>query len=275
MIAYKDSKMNEKIEKFLIENSQDGFVSMLTCKECMKQFSLNLPSVEKKAFEIGISPLRYKRNQTSISVENQFKLFNAHVAIIGCGGLGGHIAENLARLGVGNLRLFDFDVFEEHNLNRQNFSHFGVLGKEKALVVKEGCERINPALHVKAFVQKFDVQKDFGLIEDCDVIIDALDDPQIKLELSFTCKDKKKDFIHGAIAGFNTQHASCISLEHLYKNGSKGIETSVGNPAFTVSFAASLQSLECVKLILGLKENLEGKILLCNLLENEFILLDN
>jgi molybdopterin/thiamine biosynthesis adenylyltransferase len=267
--------MEIKIERFLQENSSDNFITISTCKKASSKYELSYHEVEKIALQNGLLPLRYKRNQTTISFENQLKLLNAHVAIIGCGGLGGHIAENLARLGVGNLRLFDFDVFEEHNLNRQNFSHFGVLGKEKALVVKEGCERINPALHVKAFVQKFDVQKDFGLIEDCDVIIDALDDPQIKLELSFTCKDKKKDFIHGAIAGFNTQHASCISLEHLYKNGSKGIETSVGNPAFTVSFAASLQSLECVKLILGLKENLEGKILLCNLLENEFILLDN
>lgn len=275
MIAYKGSKMNKKIEKFLRENSQDGFVSILTCKECMAKFSLTFAQVERIVLTLEITPLRYKRNQSTISIQNQLKLFDTHVAIIGCGGLGGHVAENLARIGIGAMSLFDFDVFEEHNLNRQNFSHVGVLGEKKVAVVKRELEKINPALSIKAFFKEFDVQKDFALIEECDVVIDALDDPKIKLELSFTCKKKNKIFIHGAIGGLNAQHSTCNSLEHLYKNTSKGIELSVGNPSFTVTYAASIQSAECIKSVLNLGENLQDKILLSNLLENEFILIEN
>jgi molybdopterin/thiamine biosynthesis adenylyltransferase len=267
--------MEINIERFLQENSSDNFITISTCKKASSKYELSYHEVEKIALQNGLLPLRYKRNQTTISFENQLKLLNAHVAIIGCGGLGGHIAENLARIGVGKMTLYDLDVFEEHNLNRQNFSNYDVIGKEKVYVVKKECERINPSLRINAHYKEFTVAQDFKEISNVDVVIDALDNPALKLELAFTCKENNLPFVHGAIAGFNTQHASCISLEHLYKNGSKGIETSVGNPAFTVSFAASLQSLECVKLILGLKENLEGKILLCNLLENEFILLDN
>ncbi|MBE0491876.1 MAG: ThiF family adenylyltransferase [Sulfurospirillum sp.] len=265
----------QTLKKFLEQKQEAGFFSHLTCKAAMQRFSLTCKEVELYALELGITPLRYKRNQSTISCAAQKQLLLSHVAIIGCGGLGGHVGENLARIGVGSLCLFDFDIFEEHNLNRQNFSNFAVIGEQKVTVVSEQLQKINPALHIKTYAKAFDVQKDFALIESCDAIIDALDDPKIKLALSLTCKQKNKIFIHGAIGGFNAQHATCNSLENLYKTTSKGIETSVGNPSFTVTYAAALQSAECIKSILGLGENLQNKILLTNLLENEFIILDN
>jgi molybdopterin-synthase adenylyltransferase len=267
--------MKTEIEDFLQENAVDKFVKISTCKEASKKFNVPFQDVEKIALHVNLLPLRYKRNQTTISLENQLKLLNAHVAIIGCGGLGGHIAENLARIGIGKMTLYDFDVFEEHNLNRQNFSNFEVIGKEKVYVVKEGCEKINPALEVNAHHKQFSISQDFQDIKQVDVVIDALDNPALKLELASTCKENNLAFVHGAIAGFNAQHASCATLEHLYKDGQTGIEKSVGNPSFTVTFAASLQSAESIKLLLNLGESLKDKILISNLLDNEFILLEN
>jgi hypothetical protein len=267
--------MEMNIEEFLQEYSCDNFITISTCKEASLKYGLSFCEVEKIALQNGLLPLRYKRNQTTISFENQLKLLNAHVAIIGCGGLGGHIAENLARIGIGKMTLYDFDVFEEHNLNRQNFSNYDVIGKEKVYVVKKECERINPSLRINAHYKEFTVAQDFKEISNVDVVIDALDNPALKLELAFTCKENNLPFVHGAIAGFNAQHASCCSLEHLYKSGETGIEKSVGNPSFTVTYAASLQSAESIKLLLNLGESLKDKILISNLLDNEFILLEN
>ena len=81
-------------------------------------------------------------------------------------------------------------------------------------------------------------------------MVDALDNPQLKLELASTCKEKNIDFVHASIAGFSSQISTCNTLENTYKNGESGIENRVGNLVFTSSFTASLQSAEVVKLLL-------------------------
>lgn len=265
--------MKNNIEEFIKKNSNENFLPLKIEQALHNTHNISFKEIEQISLELGIAPLRYKRNQSTISPSSQLKLLNSHVAIIGSGGLGGHIAEILARIGVGELSIFDFDIFEEHNLNRQNFSNIETLGKEKVLVIKEGIEKINPALHVNAFVQKFDPKNDFKMLKNVDIVVDALDNPQTKLDLAQICKKNDIDFVHGAIAGMNGQFSTCNTLENLYREGSSGIEQSIGNPSFSVTFAASIQSAEVIKTILKIGENLKDKILITNLLENEFITL--
>jgi len=273
MIAYKGIKMKENLKQSIKKSANDNFLTLKKVRKIAKEFKLSIKEVEKEAMALNITPLRYKKNQNTISLSSQLKLLNSSVAIIGCGGLGGYIAENLARIGVGKILLFDFDTFEEHNINRQNFSSFEVVGRQKAIVVKENLEKINPALHVEAFVMEFLPQRDFHLLKECEVIVDAIDNPDLKLELASTCKEYKKSFVHGAVAGFCGQFCTNTTLENLYKQKGEGAEVYVGNLSFTVSFAASIQSCETIKLLLNLKEPLEKQILMTNLLENEFILI--
>jgi molybdopterin/thiamine biosynthesis adenylyltransferase len=265
--------MKKNIEEFLKQSAVDTFLPILVEKEAVEFYGLSFQEVENIALKNRITPLRYKRNQSTISIENQLKLLNSHVAIVGCGGLGGHIAEILTRIGVGTLTLFDFDIFEEHNLNRQNFSNYNSLGKEKVLVVKEALELINPSLHVEAFIKKFDPFMDMDLIKNSNVVVDALDNPQTKLDLASTCKEKNIAFVHGAIAGMTGQFTTSNTLENLYRGSGSGIEKSVGNPSFSVTFAASIQSSEVIKTILGIGDTLKENILITNLLENEFTIL--
>ena len=82
---------------------------------------------------------RYLRNKNLISHEEQVKLSQMKVAVLGCGGLGGYVIEMLARLGVGKLILVDFDTFDESNLNRQLISTEKNLGSSK---VEEAIKRI-------------------------------------------------------------------------------------------------------------------------------------
>lgn len=237
----------------------------------METFTCSFRDVEACALTHGILPLRYKRNQQTLSTQDQCTLFHAHVGIIGCGGLGGFVAEMLTRIGVGNLTLCDGDVFEEHNLNRQNFSSIATLGRPKADVVKAGLEAINPALHVKSIPHFLALPHDEALLQKCDLIVDATDTPPLKCALATWAKEHHKPFVHGAIAGYHAQFASCTTLEHLYAHQGDGVEKKVGNPSFTVCFAASIQSTEVVKLLLG-KPHLH-QILMADLWEYELNLL--
>ncbi|MBP6324515.1 MAG: ThiF family adenylyltransferase, partial [Sulfurospirillum sp.] len=133
---------------FIKTHLKEGFLPLSTSFEAMERFTCNFREVEETALSKGILPLRYKRNQKTISTQEQYALFQSHVVIIGCGGLGGFVSEMLTRIGVGTLTLIDGDVFEEHNLNRQNFSSIQTLGQNKAKVLAQKLQEINPALHV-------------------------------------------------------------------------------------------------------------------------------
>jgi len=256
---------------FLKSHLGEGFLSLTTTFEAMKTFTCNFREVEEMALKNDILPLRYKRNQKTISTKEQYALFQSTVLIIGCGGLGGFVAEMLTRIGVGNLILCDGDVFEEHNMNRQNFSSPKTLGRLKAEVLKEKLEEINPALHVKTITAFFDPKKDASLIQNADVVVDALDNPELKCLLAKLCHDSQKAFVHGAIAGYYSQFSTSALLEPLYAQKGDGVEKKVGNPSFTVCFAASIQSVEVVKLLLG-KPHLQAP-LMGDLWEYELILL--
>ena len=241
---------------FIIDASSHGFLSLKEHFKAMELFTCNFREVEQKALENNITPLRYKRNQKTISPQEQYQLFNATVFILGCGGLGGFVSELLARIGVGNLILMDGDIFEEHNLNRQNFSSIKTLGCSKSDVLKSGLEAINPALHVKSIPSFFTLEKHASLLEDANVVVDALDNPTLKTALAKHCKHHNKAFVHAAIAGYSSQFATSRIIDDLYMQEGDGAEKSYGNPSFTVAFAASIQSAEVVKLLLN-KPHLE------------------
>jgi molybdopterin/thiamine biosynthesis adenylyltransferase len=236
---------------YLQEHLKEGYLPLETAFSAMKIFTCHFRDVEGTALKNGILPLRYKRNQKTITSQEQLKLFQSKILIVGCGGLGGFVAEILTRIGVGELILCDGDVFEEHNLNRQNFSSIKTLGRYKAEVLKEKLEEINPALHVTIKTDFLRLPEDAILIQNADVIVDALDDTQMKCLLAQTAKKEKKAFVHAAIAGYYTQFSTNATLESLYLQQGDGAEKQSGNPAFTVCFAASIQSIEVVKLLLG------------------------
>ncbi len=80
---------------------------------------------------------RYDRNIKTLSLEENEKLKDFKVCVIGCGGLGGYIIEMLGRIGVGYITAVDGDNFSESNLNRQIISSDLNLGKNKAIEAKK------------------------------------------------------------------------------------------------------------------------------------------
>ena len=87
---------------------------------------------------------RYARNRRSLTTDEIARLHDARVLVAGCGGLGGHVIECLARTGVGAIVAIDCDAFEETNLNRQLLATEDTLGTSKAHAARERIARVNP-----------------------------------------------------------------------------------------------------------------------------------
>ncbi len=101
------------------------------------------------------------------------------VGIAGCGGLGSNCAVALARVGVGKLVIADFDKIEESNLNRQYF-FYDQIGLPKAETLKENILRINPNTEVSSHDLRLDEDNISDLFSDCDIIVEAFDNPNMK-----------------------------------------------------------------------------------------------
>ena len=108
------------------------------------------------------------------SEEINGKLENAKVVILGAGGLGSNIAHMLARLGVGKMILYDFDVVEPSNLNRQ---HYGVndIGKMKAETTAERIKELLPYVHIESRNLRVDEEVLSSVYEEGDIFIEAFD----------------------------------------------------------------------------------------------------
>ena len=116
------------------------------------------------------------RTQNLLGEKNMQKLGISKVLVFGVGGVGGYVAEGLARSGVGNISLVDFDTVSESNINRQIIATYSSIGQKKVDVMKKRILDINPNANVKTFDIKFNEetmdQINFG---DYDYIIDAID----------------------------------------------------------------------------------------------------
>jgi len=93
---------------------------------------------------------RYSRNIPALTEAECLTLREKRVLVVGCGGLGGHIIDQLCRIGMGSLRVVDGDVFEETNLNRQLLSQVPLLGVSKAEAAADHVRRVNPDVTVEA-----------------------------------------------------------------------------------------------------------------------------
>ncbi len=139
------------------------------------------------------------RQMSIVDKKQQEKFKKATITVIGCGGIGGECIEMLARMGAGHLRLVDEDAFDLSNLNRQSLSTLDKLGLSKSSVAKEKVRLINPYVKVTSFNEHVDTDNIAEIIDDSDVVIDALDNVLTRVIVSRYARENKIPFIHGAI----------------------------------------------------------------------------
>jgi len=234
--------------------------------------------VEQTALAMEIIPERYSRNMSTFSAEDQHRLLNCTACIVGVGGLGGSVAEMLARIGVGCLRLVDGDHFEDSNLNRQRFADAASLDQPKVQVARKRIAAINPATEVIALSERLTGDNGSAIIGDADIAIDCLDTLQARLYLQTACRGKNIPMISAAVAGVSGQitvfYPEDEGLTTLYGDlasaTDRGAETTLGNLTFAVNLLASLECSEAVKILLGRKTTLRGRLLIFDLTDLAF-----
>lgn len=264
------------IREELRSAARDGFIRAADLRGIARAHGLGPAEAERAALEGGIIPERYRRNGSTISVEQQLALLNGTAVVVGCGGLGGYVVEELARLGVGRIVAIDPDVFEEHNLNRQLFSDEPALGKPKVESAAARIALVNSAVNIVPVYERFTAAAAKRQLAGAAVVVDALDSVPVRRELAVACTGLGIPLVHGSIAGWfgqvTVQFPGESTLETLYSGfrGERGVEERLGNPSFTPAVVASLQASEASKIILGIESGLRRRVLMIDLLSMSF-----
>jgi tRNA threonylcarbamoyladenosine dehydratase len=144
-----------------------------------------------------------ERTELLIGKEALGKLKNAHVLVVGLGGVGSYAAETLVRAGLGNITIIDGDDVDPTNKNRQLQALNSTIGKQKAFVLRDRFLDINPELQVQV-VDNFmepDVMHDFLLKNHFDFAMDCIDSIVPKMSMILTLKRMKLKFISSMGAG--------------------------------------------------------------------------
>ena len=218
--------------------------------------------------------LRYSRHilLPQVSYEGQNKLVNSHALVVGAGGLGSPVALYLAASGVGTITICDFDVVDLTNLQRQIIHTTQSVGINKAVSAQQTIYEINPEVVVNTVQQK-STEDDFAeLISKADVVIDCSDNFATRYTLNRLCVKLKKPLVSGAALGFEGQ----ITVYDMRSNSSpcyhclfpdNGEDTDLrcatnGVFAPLVGIIGTTQAAEALKLLMGIGESLQGRLLL-------------
>ncbi len=268
------------------KNRPDGssYISLSFSASChiAEQSGHSVKEIELQALSDNIVPERYCRNQTSLSNEDQRKLLQSHVAVIGLGGLGGTVTEILARIGVGKLTLVDGDSFDDSNLNRQILSNPGNLGKSKAKVAARRVNDINPAVETCPVQIFFNSQNSEKILQDVHLVVDCLDTISDRFIVEASCKTLSLPLVSAAIAGSSGQATVIIpgdsGLKRIYgtpgKAPIKGVEASIGTLSFAAVYMAAVECAEVVTILLGKSPELQNRLFLADVSDHTSDLVD-
>jgi tRNA A37 threonylcarbamoyladenosine dehydratase len=203
-----------------------------------------------------------ERTELLIREENIQKLKNAHILIVGLGGIGSYAAEFIARAGVGKMTIIDGDVFDKTNKNRQLTALDSTIGKNKALVLGARLKDINPELTLHVLEEFVEPQRVWEILNEFkpDYVMDCIDSVTPKLEWIIACKRLHIKIISHMGAGGKTdpsrvqvanltQTHNCKLASHLKKRLKR---KDVGFKAVRAVFSSELQQKSSLKMTNGL-----------------------
>lgn len=182
------------------------------------------------------------------------------VAVAGLGGLGSNIAVMLARTGVGNILLVDYDVVEPSNLNRQSY-YISHLGQPKTVALQQQLREINPFINVSTETIRVAEDNVVDLFSEVDVICEAFDNADAKAMLVNTALErlnKVKIVAASGMAGYASSNLIRTErrMKNLYVCGDlkNGAEIGNGLMAPRVQICAGHQANMVLRLLLGIEE---------------------
>ena len=216
-----------------------------------------------------------------IGALGQKKIFNSKVLIIGMGGLGCPVAEYLTRAGVGTLGIVDYDTVSLSNIHRQSLFNEKDINKSKVKIAKKKLNKINLETKINIFDFKLNKTTFRSIIKNYDYIVDCTDNFESKFLINDLSLKNKKFLVTGAISkfdghvftfNFHNKKNSCMRCFYQEEKISDEIlncenEGILGTVAGIVGI---LQANEILKKILNIGQNLNGFILIIDLLNLNF-----
>ncbi len=217
----------------------------------------------------------------NIGIQGQKRIIQSKVLIVGMGGLGCPVAEFLTRAGIGSLGIIDSDKVDLSNIHRQSLYNIDDLNKSKVTIAKKKLNKINPKTKIISYKLRLKNNNYKKIIKNYDYVIDGTDNFKTKFLLNDFCKLSKKFLVTGAISKFNghiftfdfkNKKTPCIRSFFQEKEISDDIlnceyEGILGTVAGIIG---TIQANEVLKRILNIGKNLNGYILIIDLLNLDF-----
>jgi adenylyltransferase/sulfurtransferase len=229
---------------------------------------------------------RYSRQAVfqGIGAAGQEKIGNSRVAIIGLGALGTVIANNLARAGVGYMRLIDRDFVELSNLQRQTiFDEEDVRENlPKAVAAVRHLEKVNSTITLEAVVSDVNSSNIETLLADIDLVMDGTDNFETRFLLNDACLKKNIPWVHGAVLGSYGLTANIIPgktscyrcfMPEMPKIGAGGTCSSAGVLNMITGIISCYASAEALKIMVG-SPDIRKSVIFIDVWNNSFNSMD-
>ena len=224
---------------------------------------------------------RYSRHLqlSEVGLEGQKRLKAAHVLIVGAGGLGSPVILYLAAAGVGTLGIVDFDIVEESNLQRQVIHSISNIGKSKVASAKERVAAINPSINIKEYNTLLNRQNAIDIIKDYDLVAETSDNYPTRYLINDVTISLGIPYVYGSIfqfegqaSIFNAKEGPCYRC--LYPSPPPIFDApfcqETGVMGVLPGIVGCIQAAEIVKLIIGGKNTLIGRLLLIDTWKMKF-----
>jgi adenylyltransferase/sulfurtransferase len=218
---------------------------------------------------------RYSRQIQLPEIGNagQQKLAQAKVLIVGVGGLGCSVAQNLVASGVGIIGLLDYDLVDISNLNRQILFTESDAGKQKVEVAKEALIKMNDQVQIRSYQEQLILENALDLFPDYDIIIDGTDNFQTKYLINDACILTNKPWIYasiykyqGQLSVFNYNNGPTYRCLYPKINSSNISCEEIGVLGVLPVILGTMQASETIKIILQIGQVLSGKLFILDLL---------
>jgi len=216
---------------------------------------------------------RYSRQifLAEIGESGQVKLQNARVLVIGAGGLGCPVLQNLAAAGVGTIGIVDGDVVDETNLHRQLLYTLKECGKSKVEVAKKAILKLNPEIKVNIYPEFFSTQNASEIVSDYQIIVDCTDTLAVRYLINDVAVAKRIPVVYasiykfeGQISVFNYKNGPSYRCLFPEKEGLNAVPNCIESGVLGVlpNTLGAFQATEVLKIILEIGEVLSGKLLI-------------
>ncbi|MBM3986662.1 MAG: thiazole biosynthesis adenylyltransferase ThiF [Planctomycetes bacterium] len=150
-----------------------------------------------------VSASRFDRQErfAPLGAEGQARLARSRVLVVGCGALGGALAQSMVRSGVGTVRIVDRDIVEESNLPRQVLFEPQDIGQPKALVAARALGRVGGPARIEPHVRHLDGELLRELAADVDLVLDGTDNLATRYLVNDHAVERGRSWVYGGVVG--------------------------------------------------------------------------